>query len=173
MIEINNIWNVIKNIAIIFSIIMNITIIVFVLIVLTHKISININESGEATTTEDVPLKMPISFDMGAIKNKGDANVVIPNQTRLPVKIQMTVPLLEAIRIKNNKQIETTVKDTTKTNSILDVKDTTMDAKETAIKSIKDAKDTAAKSIKDAKDTEKKSIKEAKDKKLQDLSNDK
>lgn len=195
MIEINNIWNMIKNITIVISIIMIISMIVIVLIVLTHKISIYIDESGEAITTEDIPLTMPISFDMGPIKIKGDADVVIPKETKLPVKIKMTVPLLKAIRITSNKQIETTVTDTTQMDSTTDTKDTATksikdakdmadtinDAKQTA-DTIKDAKDIEAKSIKDAKDTKTKTIKDAKDtedkqnikdEKLKDLSDDK
>ena len=106
MIKINNLWEVIKKTTIVVSIIMNVTIIVFVLIILTHKISINIDESCVATTTNDIPLNMPISFKMGAITFKGDADVIIPKDTVFPLKIKMIVPLLESIRIKNKKETE-------------------------------------------------------------------
>jgi hypothetical protein len=124
MIKINNLWDVIKRITIVVSIIINTTVIVFVLIILTHKVSINIDGNGEATTTNDVPLKMPISFDMGAIKIKGDASVVIPKETLLPVKIKMVIPLLDAISIKNIKQTDSSNDKNTKDTESKNIKDT-------------------------------------------------
>jgi hypothetical protein len=121
MIKTDNLWSIIKRITIVVSIIINSIVIIVFLIILTHTISINVNENGVATVSKDVPLTMPITFDMGAIKIKGDADVVIPKETVLPVKIRMNIPLLEAIRIKNKVETETkNVKDAKETDSTND-----------------------------------------------------
>jgi hypothetical protein len=103
----NNLWNTIKNVisnvTAVVSIIMIICIIVFVIIILNYKISINIEENFIVSTTDNIPVQLPISFSLGKMSFKGDADVTIPKDTEFSMRLKMKV-FLDLKKIMNAKQ---------------------------------------------------------------------
>lgn len=97
MIKKDILWNKIKNVTAVVtavvSVIMIVCVIVFVTIILTQKLSINIDETFVVSTNENTPMLMPMSFSMGKMILKGDADVTIPKGTEFPMRIKMKVSL--------------------------------------------------------------------------------
>jgi hypothetical protein len=90
---IKNVWNITRNVMTVLSIMVFVLIIVFFGIILTHRLSINIEQNCLATTSESIFLKLPVTFNLNNITFEGDAGATMPKDTILPVRIKMIIPL--------------------------------------------------------------------------------
>ncbi|HBD92591.1 MAG: hypothetical protein A2015_05785 [Spirochaetes bacterium GWF1_31_7] len=100
-----NVWNTTKNVLAVYFITINIAVIVLVILLLSHKFSLNIELGCFATTTENVSIqKIPVNFQLTKdIFFSGTTDVTMPKDIILPVKVYMNIPL-DIINITNKKK---------------------------------------------------------------------
>ena len=89
--------NIIKNFTIIFSLFVNLMLIVVLFAIMTRNFSVIIDKNCFATTSENVSLKMPVTFYLDSSSSiKGYAYATLPKDTRMPVKITLIKPRILA-----------------------------------------------------------------------------
>ncbi len=88
------IWKTLKQVTVSVSLIMIVGIIVCIVLIMTQRISVKIEQYTTAVVSENVTMKMPVIFQLNDRTSiSGDAIVIMQKGTVLPINIKMSLPI--------------------------------------------------------------------------------
>jgi hypothetical protein len=90
-----NFWNAIKNLSVGISLFLNLTLILVVILFISHKIYVTIDQDCSAVIKENVSMNVPVTFSSmdKVISMSGKADVTLTKGINLPAHINLTVPV--------------------------------------------------------------------------------